>query len=184
MGWLAGICVLRMCKKYFLSAVATEKSVSYVEVALELLERKDCWGWRVLFSALLWIPLKLSQPHFWMFESLFLLKPQPQIPGSCRRLSWWSPALTREKKRAWFSSVQSGSWPAGLLLNAGKLDWALQSIPVVWCLTIWSSPYYLCKLNLWRCCVLRLRLYWPLGSEIWILRICWVPSFWCASSRS
>ena len=25
-----------------------------------------------------------------MFDSLYLLRPQPQMPGSCRRLFWWS----------------------------------------------------------------------------------------------
>ena len=40
--------------------------------------------------------LEVSLPHFCMFESLYPLRPPPEMPGSCRRLFWWFPALALE----------------------------------------------------------------------------------------
>ena len=52
--------------------------------------------------------LEVSQPRFWMFESLYPLRPPPQVPDSCRRLFLLSPALAPKMMAAWISFVQTG----------------------------------------------------------------------------
>ena len=69
-----------------------------------------CWGWRLLASALLCMPLKSVTASFvnvWKDLSF-----SPQMSGRCRRLFWWLPALAWEMMTACFSSVQIGPWPA------------------------------------------------------------------------
>ena len=48
--------------------------------------------------------LEISQPSFWIFESLYLLR--PQMSGSCRRF-FLSSALAGGNLSAWFSFVQN-----------------------------------------------------------------------------